>query len=433
MNLPQADASPTTTNTHGSDVLRVEMRPLAGLSPHPANYRRHPPEQLEVLRRSIRAHGVQKPVVIQHDGTILAGHGLVEAARLEGYDQIPVHVYTGAHPEAFLVADNYSAQLAVNDEPALAALLQRLAADEELAASGYGDDDLSGLIAKLEAEEAQRREETFDSERAMAEAQPHTGPTRVQSGELWQLGRHRLLCGDCTAPENWTRLLLGELAHTVITDPPYAVSYAGGRCADPDKMAGDVPARVDAYWDEMSGDDYGRLLVEFLQLAHRHSDDKAPLYLWFASVNIRHVHASLDASGWKERTLICWVKNIHAGNLFAQYKYKMEPCYYGHKVGQSPRWPGPTNEVNVWEHDKPLKNEGHPTIKPLPLIERSITNATEPGQLVVDPFLGSGTAVMAAERTGRRCVGFELDARYCDVILSRWEEFTGKEAVRIDE
>ena len=430
MASPKVDTPTTTSTTHPSDVLRIEMRPLAGLTPHPANYRRHPADQIEVLRRSIRAHGLQKPVVITAVGTILAGHGLTEAARLEGHSQIPVHVYTGKHPEAFLVADNYSAQLAVDDEPALAALLRRLAADDDLVASGYTDDALGSLVAKLEMAEAQQREEVFDAAAAMERAPE--GPTRVQPGELWQLGRHHLLCGDCTVPENWERLLQGGLAHAVITDPPYAVCYTRGRCADSHKMAGDVPERVDAYWDEMSREDYGKLLVGFLRLAHQHSDDKAPLYLWFASVNIRHVLAALDEARWKERTLICWVKNIHAGNLFAQYKYKMEPCYYGHKADQAPRWHGPTNEVNVWEHDKPLKNEGHPTIKPLALIERTIVNSTEPGMLVLDPFLGSGTAIMAAERTARRCFGLELAARYCGVILQRWEEFTGREAVRID-
>ena len=162
---PPADTPGTTSTTDLSDVLRIEMRPVASLTAHPANYRRHPPEQIEVLRRSIRAHGLQKPVVIMVDGTILAGHGLVEAARLEGYSQVPVHVYTGRHPDAFLIADNFSAQLALDDEPALAALLQRLAADDELAASGYTQDDLGSLITRLGIADAQSREETFERRR----------------------------------------------------------------------------------------------------------------------------------------------------------------------------------------------------------------------------------------------------------------------------
>jgi DNA modification methylase len=431
-----ADA-PRSSTTESADVLHIEMWPIAGLTAHPANYRRHPPEQIEVLRRSIRAHGLQKPIVIKADGTILAGHGLVEAARLEGYSQVPVHVYTGKHPEAFLVADNYSAQLAVDDEPALAALLKRLADGDELGASGYTDDDLGSLIAKLEMEDAQRREETFDTERAMAEAEQQTGPSRVQPGELWQLGRHRLLCGDATDSANWQRLMSEEKAQAVVTDPPYGINYLGGRAAQQERIGakrrGAEGQEGDAYWDDLTDDEYRALLIGSLSLAHQHSDDKAPLYLWFASSHLRDVLDCMRECGWAERNLLVWVKNNGAGALFAQYKHWYEPCFYAHKKGQAPRWHGPTNERTVWEHDKPTVNDLHPTMKPVALIERSIANATELGQLVMDPFLGSGTAIIAAERTGRRCFGFELDAHYCSVILARWEEFTQREAVRIDD
>ena len=173
------------------------------------------------------------------------------------------------------------------------------------------------------------------------------------------------------------------------------------------------------------------LLNGSLGLAHQHSDERAPLYLRFARTRLREVLDCLAEAGWQERNLLVWVKNNGAGALFAQYKHWYEPCFYAHKRGQAPRWHGPTNERTVWEHDKPLVNDLHPTMKPLALIERTIQNATELGHLVVDPFLGSGTAIIAAERTGRACYGFDLDARYCDVILQRWETFTGQPALRI--
>jgi len=136
----------------------------------------------------------------------------------------------------------------------------------------------------------------------------------------------------------------------------------------------------------------------------------------------------MNQAGWRERTLLMWVKNNGAGALFAQYKHWYEPCFYGHKDGKPCRWHGPTNERTVWEHDKPAKNDLHPTMKPVALIARSITNSTEPGQLVVDMFLGSGTCIVAAEQTGRRAYGTDLDAAYCDVIVKRWQTLTGKEA-----
>ncbi len=437
MSSPPVDTPDASSTTDSAEMLRIEMWPVASLTAHPANYRRHPPEQIEVLRRSIRAHGLQKPVVIKADGTMLAGHGLVEAARLEGYSQVPVHVYTGKHPDAFLIADNFSAQLAIDDEPALAALLTRLAAGDELAASGYTDDGLGSLIAKLEMEDAQRREETFDAAAAMA-TEPQ-GPTRVQAGEIWALGRHRILCGDCTVPENWPRLMAGEVAQGVSTDPPYAVNYKGQRTLDPRTVGGatarrahgsDTNERPDAYWDEMTPQQYRALVTGALRLSYTYSDDAAPLYVWFASARIRELLAALDEIGWQDRNLICWAKNNGTGSLFAQYKPWYEPVYYCFKRGKTPRWYGDTTQRTLWGQDKPTVNDLHPTMKPVPLIERTIVNSTEPGMLVVDPFLGSGTAIIAAERTGRRCYGFELDPHYCSVILARWEEFAQREAVR---
>jgi len=416
--------------------ISAEPREIAALRPHPRNYRRHPEHQLAILRESLRVHGQQKPVVITPDGTILAGHGLVEAARAEGWTEIACHVYDGPYPEAFLAMDNRASDLAEDDEAALAALLRDLEAQDQLSATGWEPDDLEELLLRLEAEEKSGREETFDAEQAMAEAgSAASGPTRVQPGELWQLGRHRLLCGDATDPANWERLMQGEVAQAIITDPPYAINYLGGRAAQEERIGakrrGVEGQEGDAYWDDLTTDEYRVLLNGSLGLAHQHSDERSPLYLWFASTRLREVLDCLAETGWQERNLLVWVKNNGAGALFAQYKHWYEPCFYAHKRGQAPRWHGPTNERTVWEHDKPLVNDLHPTMKPLALIERTIQNATELGHLVVDPFLGSGTAIIAAERTGRACYGFDLDARYCDVILQRWETFTGQPALRI--
>jgi len=414
--------------------MAAEMRALAALRAHPRNFRRHPEYQLAILRESLRVHGQQKPVVITPDGTILAGHSLVEAAKLEGWETIACHVYDGPYPEAFLAIDNRTGDLAEDDEAALARLLQDLEAQDQLTAAGWGEEDLSELLLRLDAEEKRGREETFDAERAMADAEQQQGPTRVQPGELWQLGPHRLLCGDATDAANWDRLMAGQVARAIITDPPYAVNYLGGRAAQEERIGakrrGVEGREGDAYWDDLTDNEYRHLLTGSLSLAYHHSDDKAPLYLWFASSHLRDVLDCLSETGWQERNLLVWVKNNGAGALFAQYKHWYEPCFCAHKRGQAPRWHGPTNERTVWEHDKPAVNDLHRTMKPLALIERSITNSTELGHLVLDPFLGSGTAIIAAEWTGRRCSGFDLDARYCDVILARWESFTGQEAVK---
>jgi site-specific DNA-methyltransferase (adenine-specific) len=405
---------------------------------NPENPRLNEPA-VEPVMRSIARFGFRVPIVVNRRTNLIeAGNTRWKAAQRMGLSEVPVIFADDDEVTAlaFALADNRTAEIAQWDEPALAGLLRRLEAEDELASSGFSGDDLGTLLARLDAEEKSGRGETFDADQAMAEAERQQGPTRVQPGQLWRLGKNRLLCSDATSPANWERLMQGEVAHAIITDPPYAINYLGGRAAQEERI-GARRRRLDgeegdAYWDDLTDDQYRALLLGSLSLAHQHSDNRAPLYLWFASSHLRDVLDCLAECGWQERNLLVWVKNNGAGALFAQYKHWYEPCFYAFKRGQVPRWHGPTNERTVWEHDKPVVNDLHPTMKPLALIERSITNATELGQLVVDPFLGSGTAIIAAERTGRRCYGFDLDARYCSVIAERWESFTGEAAEEID-
>jgi len=398
--------------------------PIDRLLSNPRNYRQHPEPQLAALRANLARHGQQKPVVIQSDGTIIAGHALVAAARGLGWEAIGVHIYDGSDPDAFLVDDNESARLAVDDDQALAVLLRERLEVGTLDSTGWNEDEVRELLDRIKAEQHEIRCE--DPGPGEAPENPITRP-----GDLWLLGGHRLLCGDCTAPENWDRLMGTEIAQAVVTDPPYAVSYCGGRAAQEERIAKarrGVDQPSDAYWDELTPALYLELLKASLGHAYRWSDDKAPLYLWFASARIRQVIEALIATGYEERNLIVWVKNIGAGALFAQYKHRYEPQFYAFKHGHAPRWYGPTNETTVWEHDKPARNELHPTMKPVALIERAIRNSTDVGDLVLDPFLGSGTAIIAAESLSRRCYGFDLDAGYCDVIIRRWQTMTGQQA-----
>jgi len=414
-----------------------EVVDVATLVPNPRNPNRHPETQIDLLARIIAAQGWRAPITVSNrSGFIVRGHARLQAALRMGWCEAPVDRQdypTEAAEWADLIADNRLAELAEPDSQSLLELLRATEAEGLLALTGYDDQSVLALLAEINA--SSPHDEEFDVETAMADPDAAGIVTRVQPGQCWRLGRHKLVCADCTEAANWDRLMAGKVAHAVVTDPPYGVSYCGGRAAQEERIAKarrGVDQPSDAYWDDMTPEAYRSLLNQSLALAHRHSDERAPLYLWFASAHLRNVLACLEETGWQERNLIVWAKNNGAGALFAQYKHWYEPCFYAFKRGEAPRWHGPTNERTVWEHDKPARNELHPTMKPLPLIERSIQNATEPGQLVVDPFLGSGTAIIAAERTGRIAYGMDLDARYCDIILARWEAETGESAVRME-
>lgn len=426
-----SEASPPTRTK-----LRIEQVPISQLQPWPENPRLMPEAEMKKLMRSIEAFGLVEPLVVRRsDHLVIGGHQRLEAAKALGMTKVPVVFVEVSDEQAKTL------NLALNkiqgewDLPKLGELLNELRElpDFDVTLSGFEFGEIEELLSELEHQQPLPEfEEDFDAEQAMAEAGQQTDPTRVQPGDLWELGKHRLLCGDATDSDCWQRLMQDKRAQAVITDPPYAINYLGGRAAQQTRISarrrGTQRQQGDAYWDDLSDDEYRSLLLSSLALAHQHSDNKASLYLWFACSHLRDVLDCLRECGWQERNLLVWVKNNGAGALFAQYKHWYEPCFYAFKKNQTPRWHGPSNERTVWEYDKPTVNELHPTMKPVPLIERSIINSTAKRQLVVDCFLGSGTAVIAAQRTGRVCYGIERDARYCDVILRRWEALTGQQA-----
>ena len=420
--------------------LRVEHVPVSRLRPWPENPRLMPEAEMHKLVRSIETFGLVEPLVVRRsDNLVIGGHQRLGAAKALGLKTVPVVYVDLSDAEAKVLNVGLNRIQGQWDLPKLGELLDelRLLPDFDVTLSGFDEREIDDLLAELEHQQPLPAfEESFDAEQAMAEAEQQTGPTRVQPGDLWEMGKHKLLCGDATDSANWERLMGDQKAHAVITDPPYGINYVGGRAAQQERISrrrrGSQAAPSDAYWDDLTDDEYRALLIGSLGLAHQHSDSKAPLYLWFASSHLRDVLDCMRECGWEERNLLVWVKNNGAGALFAQYKHFYEPCFYAFKRGKAPRWHGPTNERTVWEHDKPAVNDLHPTMKPVALIERAIINSTRRRQLVADSFLGSGTAIIAAQRTGRVCYGMELDARYCDVILARWEALTDEQAARVD-
>ena len=398
-----------------SKINPAPYNPRVDLQPGDADY--------EKLRRSIDEFDCVEPLVWnKRTGNLVGGHQRLKILVARGETEVDCSVVDLALEKEKVLNVALNKISGDWDKQKLAKLLDEMTRlpDFDVTLTGFEMPEVSELLDRFGPSDPE--DDGFDVE---AELEGIEEPV-TKPGELIELGPHRLLCGDCTKQENIERLMDGQKANLVFTDPPYAVAYRGGRVGS--EWEHKIRQDGEHYWDELTAEQYDSLLREMLTRARDHSDDRCPLYLWFASARIRNVLAALGATGWEQRNLIVWVKNCFAGSLYAQYKHAYEPVFYCFKKGKSPRWHGPNNERTVWQHDKPSKNEGHPTVKPLALAERAIRNSSERGNVVVDFFLGSGTTLIAAERTGRVCFGTELEPRYCDLIKRRYEALNKEDA-----
>jgi DNA modification methylase len=404
--------------------LSVEEVPIDLLRPDPANPRRIGDEALESLTRSLRRFGFVQPVLARReDRTVIGGHQRLVAARRLGLATVPVTYLDLRVEQARLLS------LALNriggtwDEQLLARLLADLQASPEvdLSLSGFGEDEVRDLLRSLETRDKQERPESFDLDEALEET---TRAPRTKPGELWGLGEHRLLVGDATKPEDVERALAGRRADMVFTDPPYNVSLGdhGGQQqgARRRRIANDS-------LDPTAWESFVRAWARTL-LA---SVDGA-LYVCMSSKELGLVSRVLAEEGGHWSDTLIWAKDRFVLGR-ADYQRAYEPIWYGWREGASHHWCGDRDQGDVWEIARPADAPLHPTMKPLPLMERAISNSSKEGELVLDPFLGSGSTLIACERTGRVCAGIEIDPIYAEVALRRWERFSGEIAERLDE
>lgn len=384
---------------------------LADLKPDPRNARKHNPRNVGMIVDSLHQVGAARSIVIDEDNVILAGNGVIEAAAEAGImnvriieasgNEIIAVKRSGLTPEQktkLALFDNRTSELADWDIDVLGELdidLGDLWFDSELAELGIGLDEPTEDPG-AQADKAAELQEKWQTER----------------GQVWEIGKHRLMCGDSTSAEEVGGLMGGEKAGLIMADPPYNVEYTGGSTNDTE--------RSDSYADSMSDADYTNWLSTVLGVGYGASDSRSALLLWFASAKMRCVLDGLEGAGWTTRTLIVWSKlKAHYGALGAQYKHKFEPMWYCFKPKKAPRFYGATNETTVWEFEQPRVNELHPTMKPIALYERCVTNHLERGGIALELFLGSGTTMVAAEQTGRICYGMEIEPKYCAVTLER--------------
>jgi DNA modification methylase len=396
---------------------RIEHWPVDKLLPYARNARQHSDEQIAQIAASIAEFGFVNPCLVGADGVLVAGHGRLAAARKLGLPTVPVVVLDHLTPtqrRALVLADNRLAELSTWDNDLLRVELDALQGDGfDLDLTGFDADALAELLA---GEEPEHEGQTEDDAVPEIPEEPVSKP-----GDVWRLGPHRLVCGDATAAEAYAQLFPdGERADMVFTDPPYNVNYANSA---KDKLRGKHrPILNDAL-----GADFHDFLYDALSLLVAHT--RGAIYVTMSSSELDTLQAAFRSAGGHWSTFIIWAKNTFTLGR-ADYQRQYEPILYGWPEGAERHWCGDRDQGDVWQIKKPQKNDLHPTMKPVELVERAIRNSSRPGNVVLDPFGGSGTTLIAAEKSGRVARLIELDPKYADVIVRRWQDWTGKQTTR---
>jgi DNA modification methylase len=398
---------PSAADPSGLPLLPgpVEYWPLDRLVPYERNPRSHSTSQIRQIAASIAAFGFNNPIGVNAQGRIIVGHARYCAAQMRQLERVPVIVLAHLSEDqerAYRIADNQLALNASWDEAALQEELQALIQEVfDLDLIGFSQQELEHLRAAPELQGGRTDEDAV--------------PDRLElpvsaSGDLWQMGVHRLLCGDAISMESVARVMAGSAAAMAFTDPPYNVSYAGGR--------------------PIANDDLGAAFGPFLLNACRNllAVVRGAVYICMSSAELHTLQVAFRAAGGHYSTFVIWAKD-HFSIGRSDYQRQYEPILYGWRQGAERFWCGARNQGDVWFFPKPQVNDLHPTMKPVALIERAITNSSRRNEVVLDPFAGAGSTLIACEKTGRQARLIEIDPVYVDVIVRRWEEFSGGEAV----
>jgi site-specific DNA-methyltransferase (adenine-specific) len=387
----------------------VIRRKVASLVPYARNSRTHSPEQVDQIAASIKEWGFTTPILVDADGQIIAGHGRLLAAQKLGLDEVPAMTATGwtdAQKKAYVIADNKLALNAGWDNAMLAIEMQELGdMGFDLDLTGFGKDELSALFPQDSA--------GLTDEDAVPEVP--VVPVTVE-GDIWVLGRHRLMCGDSTSIDHLERLCDGQLVDMWLTDPPYNVAYEGG-----------TKEKLTIKNDSMGNDAFRQFLRDAYSAADAVMKNGAVFYIWHADLEGYNFRGAAADIGWTIRQCLIWKKSsLVMGRQ--DYHWQHEPCLYGWKEGAAHLWATDRKQTTILEFSKPSRNGEHPTMKPVELFEYQMLNNTKGSDLVLDSFAGSGTTAIACEKHGRNARLMELDPKYCDVIIKRWQDFTGQQA-----
>lgn len=396
-----------------------ENYPVDKLIPYARNSRTHNDEQVAQIVASIKEFGFTNPILIGTDDVIIAGHGRLLAAQRMGLKKVPVvrlpHL-TETQRRALVIADNKIALNAGWDEEMLALEMKELGdMDFDLDLLGFSLDELKELDAFGEPEASYNAD---DDEVPEAPEEAVTKP-----GDVWILGEHRLLCGNTTMYDDVKKLMSDDMAAMIFTDPPYNVNYGSSMKDSIRYHAGTLGGRK--IMNDNLGDGFAQFLTDSLSNLMMFNNGAA--YVCMSSSELHTLYSAFIAAGGKWSTFIIWAKNTFTLGR-ADYQRQYEPILYGWGADKKHYWCGDRDQSDVWEYNKPVRNDLHPTMKPVELVERAINNSSKIGDIVLDGFGGSGSTLIAAEKTRRKARLMELDPKFCDVIVRRWEEYTGKKA-----
>lgn len=389
--------------------INIEYRSTAEITPYARNSRTHSDEQVAQVAASIKEFGWTNPILVDETNTIIAGHGRLMAAQRMGMAEVPTIMLanlTEAQKRAYVIADNKLALNAGWDEEMLAVEIEDLISEGfDLDLIGFEAEEIDTLLA-----EANKVSEGLTDDDAVPELpeEPVSKP-----GDVWLLGRHRVVCGDATVQSDIDKVMDGQLADMLLTDPPYNVDYTG-KTKDALKIQNDT----------MSDGDFRQFLRDSFATADTVMKPGAVFYIWHADSEGYNFRGACFDVDWEVRQCLIWDKDVMVMGR-QDYHWKHEPCLYGWKKGAAHLWASDRKQTTILKFDRPKRSESHPTMKPVDLVAYQIENNTKGADLVLDVFAGSGSTLIAAEKTGRNARLVELDPKYCDVIVKRWQDFTG--------
>ncbi|ANR71281.1 lactate dehydrogenase [Selenomonas sp. oral taxon 126] len=390
----------------GKTTSEMQLVPIGKLVPYVNNARTHSKEQITKLRSSLREFGFVNPVIIDREFNVIAGHGRILAAKEENIEQVPcvfVDHLTEAQKKAYILADNRFALDAGWDEDMLRVEMEALQGmDFDISLTGFDESEIADLFA---ADDNEAQEDDFDEDAAL-QAEPFVKP-----GDLWLLGKHRLLCADSTNTEDVKLLMDGKKANMCITDPPYACNYTGG-------------TGMKIMNDNLKGEEFYQFLLSAFKNAYENLADGAAIYIFHSDAEKVNFYNAVVAAGFHYSTTCIWVKQSLVLGRF-DYQMRHEPVIYAFKDTVKHKFYGDRKQTTVWEFDRPSKSKLHPTTKPLPLVAYPMKNSSLVNSIALDLFGGSGSTLMAAEQMDRVAYLMELDPVYASAIVRRFVAYRG--------